>query len=66
MFGKSCNISEMTLRGSIRTEICRYYLANFHLFTNGPRNAKTCLQANADSEGPDQPARSLVMVFTIR
>ena len=34
----------------------------------GPRNAKTCLRAYADREGPDQPAhlRSEIRTFTIR
>ena len=34
----------------------------------GLRHAKTCLQANADSKGPDQPAhaRSLIRALTVR
>ena len=37
-------------------------------FSTGPRHAKTCLQAYADSEDPDQPAhaRSLIRIFTVR
>ena len=35
---------------------------------HGPRLAKTCLRAYADSEGRDQPAhlRSLIPAFTVR
>ena len=35
---------------------------------NGPCQAKTCIRAYADSEGPDQPAhpRSLIRVSAIR
>ena len=46
----------------------RHFKLNSLNISYGPRHAKTCLSAYADSEGPDQPAHPhiLIRAFAVR